>query len=284
MVLKQLQGFNIHTGITDLGSSISVQEITDLERITPGPSGVIDVYASLANLKKVDCVGLTAQAIQSSTAQITDITAKTIEADTAQITDITAKTIVADTANIADITAKTIVANTADIADITAKTIEADTANIADIIAQTVKSVSADIATLNANIAQMTEATITTLHSTAIDCVTLASVNISALIATFGSLTVSTNMNIVGNLTVTGGARVAGSLSAGNIISQTMVIVADAMGFYVWTHALLLPPVAYFASAEGGEIIRLISTTNASARFFLYADGPIRVHFLAIGV
>jgi hypothetical protein len=83
------------------------------------------------------------------------------------------------------------------------------------------------------------------------------------------------------NLTVD--ATIGGSLTASNIVSQVLTVTADAQGFVVWTHAALRPPVMHLIQPEQGEIVRLMSTTNTSARFFLYIDSPIRVHLLAIG-
>jgi hypothetical protein len=135
-------------------------------------------------------------------------------------------------------------------------------------------------------LATIAEATIASLHTTMTDCVRLIAVNLSAAIAGFAQVT-ATAGDIetldAGSLGVRGDVDVTGSLRAGNIICTVLTVVADATGFYVWTHAVLKPPVFHIAIPEGGEQLRLMNTDETSARFLFYTDAPVRVHFLAIG-
>jgi hypothetical protein len=313
MPIKQTQGFNIHTGISDFGSSISVAEIDDLEVISPGPTGIISFSnASLANIKNIACIevdadAIVAKSVKADQATITDVAAVTLNAATAAITNLRA-----GLANITEATITTLHSVAIDSTRVVATNLNAAVASLGQLTSTT-----GDIATLSAGslavrgnstikgneicegnlqvngkvqilgLATITEATIATLHTTITDCVRLLTVNLSAAIAGFAQMTCTAGdveTLAAGSLTVRGDATIVGSLKAGNIISTVLTIVSDATGFYVWTHAPLKPPVFHIAIPEAGEVLRMMNTTATSARFFFYTAAPLRVHFLAIGL
>jgi hypothetical protein len=258
MPLKQVRGaYNIHTGTSDFGDSISIQEIDDLEYVSPGPEGLIYFSnAKLVGIKRIEAVD--------------------VEADS-----------------------------------VTTKLLSADTGTIRDLTVTNLTSEKASITTLQSTVAQIAKATVDELYGTMLDCIRLLAVNIKAAIAEFsqvtaayadvidmnagtlvvrGNASVGGNSSVVGNssvggsITVTGDASITGSLTAGNIVSTARTIVADATGFYTWTHRALRPPVAHFAIPEAGEVCRMMNSTNTSLRIFLYTAAPIRLNFLAIGI
>jgi hypothetical protein len=331
MPIKQTQGFNIHTGISDFGSSISVQEIDDLEVISPGPGGVISFSdASLTNIKNISSVELdtdtiVARSIKADLAAITDVTSTslntvtaaivTLRAGFANITEATIATLHSTAIDSARMVTVNLTAAVASLTQLTSSVGDIETLGAGSLAVRgdaTIKGnellegnlqVNKNV-TINGNelvkgnlqvdgnvqisgLLTIAEATIATLHTTTVDCVRLLAVNLSAAIAGFAQIT-ATSGDIetasAGTLTVRGDATIIGSLKAGNIISTVLTIVADNMGFYVWTHAALRPPVFYSAIPEGGEVLRLMSTNATSARFFFYSAAPLRVHFLAIGV
>jgi hypothetical protein len=331
MPLKQLQGFNIHTGISDFGSSISVQEIDDLEIISPGPNGVISFSnASLTMIKnvtsvEVDADTIVARSIKADLATITDVTSTNLNSVTAAIT-----TLRAGFANITEATIATLHSTAIDSVQIVTNNLNAAVASLTQLTSSVgdIETLSAGSLVVRGNatikgdelvegnlqvnknvtikgnelvegnlqvngtvqlsgLVTIAEATIATLHTTAVDCVRLLAVNLSAAIAGFAQVT-ATSGDIetasAGTLTVRGDATIIGSLKAGNIISTVLTIVADNMGFYVWNHAALRPPVFHIAIPESGEVLRLMNTNATSARFFFYSNAPLRVHFLAIGL
>jgi hypothetical protein len=96
-------------------------------------------------------------------------------------------------------------------------------------------------------------------------------------------LTESNNARVE-SLSVKGNSTVSGSIKAGNIASAVLTVVPDTRGFYTWYHPQMKGPVAHFATPEGGEVLRVIASTNRSVQIFLYTDNPVRINFLAIGI
>jgi hypothetical protein len=222
--------YNIHTNATDLGASVSVAEIDGLERIETAEGRL-----SLSGANVVDVGEFDADKVVS----------RSIKADRASITDLTSTTGDIEILNAGSLGVRGDV-------DVTGALRAAGNVQIS-------------------GLATIAEATIASLHTTMTDCVRLIAVNLSAAIAGFAQVTATAGdvetLN-AGSLGVRGDVDVTGSLRAGNIICTVLTVVADAQGFYVWTHAVLKPPVFHIAIPEGGEQLRLMNTDETSAVFY----------------
>jgi hypothetical protein len=283
MPLKRIGGeYNIHTGTSDFGGSLSVAEIDDLETIFPSASNRISFSgATITDLKNVITNLLTADTASIKTLASDVASIMTLTSDVATVRDFNATTVTSQnlnssTAAIILARIKNLIADTGSFDSLVSGLIDATRITAQNIVATLGNITSLTSDSLISRIATINQLTTIALTATGARITNLTSEAITAVSAQVTALTAIT-------ASITNDMTVGGSLSASNIVSTVMTVVADAQGFYTWTHAALRPPVAHFIMAESGEVVRMMSTTPASARFFLYVDTPIRMHFLAIG-
>jgi hypothetical protein len=268
MPLKRLGGdYNIHTGSTDFGGSISVAEITDLEKIFPSASNRISFSgATINDLKNVITSILTAEAGSINTLTSDSATINTLTSDSATI-----NTLTSDVATVRDFNATTV----------TTQNLNSSTAGI---VLARIQNLIADDGRFDSIVARLIDATRITAQNIIATVGNITALTTDSIISRIATINQLTTLNLTATAaSVTNDMTVGGSLTASNIVSTVLTVVADPQGFYTWTHAALRPPVAHFIMAESGEVVRMMSTTPASARFFLYTAAPIRMHFLAIG-
>jgi hypothetical protein len=283
MPLKRIGGeYNIHTGTSDFGGSLSVAEIDDLETIFPSASNRISFSgATITDLKNVITNLLTADTASIKTLASDVASIMTLTSDVATVRDFNATTVTSQnlnssTAAIILARIKNLIADTGSFDSLVSGLIDATRITAQNIVATLGNITSLTSDSLISRIETINQLTTIALTATGARITNLTSEAITAVSAQVTALTAIT-------ASITNDMTVGGSLSASNIVSTVMTVVADAQGFYTWTHAALRPPVAHFIMAESGEVVRMMSTTAASARFFLYTAAPIRMHFLAIG-
>jgi hypothetical protein len=293
MPLKRLGGdYNIHTGSTDFGGSISVAEITDLEKIFPSASNRISFSgATINDLKNVDTSILTAEAGSINTLTSDSATINTLTSDVATVRDFNATTVTtqnlnSSTAGIVLARIQNLIADDGRFDSIVARLIDATRITAQNIVsaAGDITNLTSEVITADSIVARLIDATRVTAQNIIATVGNITALTTDSIISRIATINQLTTLNLTATAaSVTNDMTVGGSLTASNIVSTVVTVVADPQGFYTWTHAALRPPVAHFIMAESGEVVRMMSTTPASARFFLYTAAPIRMHFLAIG-
>jgi hypothetical protein len=290
MPIKQVRSsYNIHTGSTDFGGSLSVAEIDDLEKIVPSASNRISFSgATITDVKNVITALLTADTALIKSLTSESATIDTLTSDVATVRDFNATTVTtqnlnSSTAAIVLARIQNLIADTGRFDSIVSRLIDATR-----ITTQNIVAAAGDITLLTSDSLISRIANISQLTAISLTAATARITNLTSQVITAATASITTDLNVGGSLTattasVTTDLNVGGSLTASNIVSTVLTVTADPQGFYTWTHAALRPPVAHFLMAESGEVVRMMSTTPSSARFFLYTDAPLRMHFLAIG-